>query len=112
MAIDPGLVGLWQRTKEDGQTESLLVLPFNKQEYLVSFPSGAQDAMFARACLCRSGDQTLAQLEWIETARAKLPADRRVFQFAAWSLDNGTLTVRLLNPEIVKKDVKSSEELV
>lgn len=111
LAIDSGVVGLWQRSKEDGQKESLLVLPLNKQEYLVSFPAGSKDAMSARACLCRTADMTLVQLEWIGTVQGKLPQDNRVFQFAGYSVVGDTLTARMLNTAVVKKDVKSSREL-
>ena len=111
MGIDSGVVGLWQRAKEDGQTESLLVLPLSKQEYMVSFPAGSKDAMFARVCLCRGAGKTLVQLEWIGTAQGKLPEDNRVFQFAAYSVAGDTITIRLLNADLVKRDVKSSDEL-
>ncbi len=50
--IDSSVLGLWQSSTENGQTEQLLVLPLDKHEYLVSYPSGAKDAMFARASLC------------------------------------------------------------
>lgn len=111
LAIDPGGIGLWQRSKEDGQKESLLVLPLNKHEYMVSFPAGSENAMFARACLCRTADRTLVQLEWVGTAQGKLPEDNRVFQFATYSVVGDTLTVRMLNADIVKKEVTSSDEL-
>ena len=111
LEIDAAAVGLWQRSKDDGQIERLLVLPLNKREYMVSFPSGSQDAMFARAWLCRSGDMTLVQLEWIGTAQGKLPEDRRVFQLASYSVLGDALTVRMLNADVVKKDLKSSGEL-
>ena len=112
LGIDPAAVGLWQRAKADGQKESLLVLPLNKQEYMVSFPAGSKDAMFARACLCRTADKTLVQLEWVGTAQGKLPKDNRVFQFATYSVAGDTITVRMLNADVVKKDVKSTDELV
>jgi hypothetical protein len=111
MEIDPEVVGLWQRSKEDGQKESLLVLPLNKQEYMVSFPAGSKDAMFARACLCRTADKTLVQLEWVGNAHGKLPEDNRVFQFAAYSVVGDAITVRMLNAGVVKKDVKSTDVL-
>lgn len=46
--IDKSVVGLWERSKNDGQTESLLILPLNKHEYMVSYPAGSKNAMFAR----------------------------------------------------------------
>jgi len=111
LAVDSGVIGLWERSKADGQKESLLVLPLNKHEHMVSFPAGSENAMFARACLCRAADMTLVQLEWVGTAQGKLPEDNRVFQFATHSVVGDTLTVRMLNADIVKKGVTSSDEL-
>ena len=51
------------------------------------------------------------QLKWFGSAQAELPEDNRVFQFANYSLKGDTLTVRLLNSEVVKKDVASTKEL-
>jgi len=111
MEIDKAVVGLWERTKADGKTERLLVLPLSRHEYLVSFPANGNDAMFARACRCSGAGQTLIQLEWIGTAQGKLPEENRVFQFAAYSVAGDTLRVRMLNSDVVKKDVKSAEAL-
>lgn len=109
--IDRSILGLWRRSTEDGRTEQLLVLPLDKHEYLVSYPSGAKDAMFARACLCRAADMTLVQLKWFGTAEAILPGDDRVFQFMNYSIDGDRLTVRLLNSQIANKNAASTEEL-
>lgn len=111
LGIDSAVVGLWQRAKEDGQEESVLVLPLNKQEYLVSFPAGSKNAMFARACLCRTASMTLVQLEWFGTAQGKLPDGNRVFQFATYAVVGDAITVRMLNTDVVKKDVKSTDDL-
>jgi hypothetical protein len=111
MGIDPGIVGLWQRVKEDGQSESLLVLPLGKQEYMVSYPAGSKEAMFARACLCSGAGRTLIQLEWFGTAAAVVPEDNRVFQFASYTVDGDLFSVRMLNADIVSREVKSSDEL-
>ena len=67
--------------------------------------------MFARACLGRAADRTLIQLKWFGTAEAKLPEDNRVFQFVAYSVVGDRLTVRLLNSEVVSKEVASTDEL-
>ena len=111
MAIDSGIVGLWQKTDGGGQTESLLILPLNTNEYLIAFPAGSTNAMFARACLCHSDGKTLAQLTWIGTAQGAIPEDNRVFQFASYSVTGDSLTINLLNADLVKRDVKSSAEL-
>ena len=111
LKIDPEPVGLWQRTKQDGQVESLLVIPSSKTEYMVSLPAGSKNAMFARACLCRSGDLTLVQLEWFGTATGTVPDDNKVFQYATFSVAGDTMTIRMLNTDLVKGTVKTSSEL-
>ncbi len=110
--IDTSVVGLWQRTMDDGQSESLLILPLSEKEYLVSFPCGAKDAMFARACFWRGSGMLLVQLDWFGTAQAKIPEDNRTYQFASYSVEGDAIQIRLLNTEVVNKDIGSSEELV
>ena len=110
-AIDRSILGLWQRTKEDGQIEQLCVLPLDQKEYLVSYPSGVKTSMFARACVCSAAGKPLVQLEWVGTGEGKLVEDNRAFQFVAYSLAGDTLTVRLLNSDLVSKDLTSSAEL-
>ena len=111
MNIDPALVGLWQRTKTDGQAERLVVLPLGAQEYLVSFPASSKDSMFARACLCRVADRTLVQLEWIGDSNGKQVEDGRAFQFATYAVKGEALTVQMLNADVVSKDIKTSQAL-
>ncbi len=111
MKIDPSVLGLWERTKEDGDKESLVVLPLGQQEYLVSFPSESIDAMFARACLCVCAGKTLVQLEWIGSAQGSRPEGGRAFQYAMYSIKGESIAVRMLNTEVVKKEVNSSVEL-
>ena len=109
--IDAAVLGLWQTPTTEGRTEQLLVLPLDKHDYLVSYPAGGKEAMFARACLCRIGDKVLVQLKWFGTGDAKLPEDDRVFQFASYSVQGDRLAVRLLNTDVVSKSAASTEEL-
>jgi len=110
--IDSAVVGQWQRTGQTNNIESLLVLPLSKQEYLVVFPAGSKNAMFARGCLWRNEGTTWVQLDWFGTAQGKLPEDNRTFQYAAYTVESDTLTCWLLNPEVVPKDITSSDALV
>ena len=111
MNMDPALCGLWQSTDEEKDANRLLVLPLDEREYLVSYPAGKTDAMFARAGLCRCGDQTFIQLKWIGTARGALPENNRVYQYVTGSVTDDTLTVRLLNSDTVSKDLATTEAL-
>jgi hypothetical protein len=110
--IDRAIVGLWQRPAKDGKIEHLLVVPLDKQEYLVSYPSNSDEAMFARACLGRVKDITLVQLKWFATAQAALPDDNKVYQFASYSVSGDKLTVRMLNSDVISKDVASTDALI
>jgi hypothetical protein len=114
--IDKSVLGLWQRPIAEGKIEQLLVLPLDKNEYLVSYPLDAKEGMFARACLCRTDDRTLVQLKWFGNVDGdwpddKRPDDKRVFQFLSYSVSGDNLTVRLLNTDVVNKDVASMKEL-
>jgi len=110
LAIDRTVVGLWQPAKTN-ETEALLVLPLDAHQYLVEYPVGTEHAMFARACLCRVGGKTLVQLEWFGTATGTLPDSKEVFQFAQYTVKGDELTVSLLNPDVVKKDAATTEQL-
>ena len=111
LPIDPALVGAWTRSKENRQSERLLVLPLGPNEYLVSFPAGEKNAMFARACLCRANDRTLVQLTWFGTAQGTVPDDNRIYQYAAYNVKDGTLYASLLNADVVKRDLQTAEAL-
>ncbi len=109
--IDKSVVGLWERSKNNGQTERLLILPLGKHEYMVSYPAGSKDAMFARGCLWNGSDIPLVQLDWFGTAQAGLPDNDRTFQFATYTVEGDRVSVRLLNADVVKKDIKTSADL-
>lgn len=108
--MDTALIGLWEREHKEGPAERLLVLPLSQKEFLVSFPAGSTNAMFACACQCRANDLALVQLRWIGTAQAALSGDPRIFQFASYSIAGNTLTVRLLNADCVNRNVNSKDE--
>lgn len=109
--VDPALVGLWQRAAEGGKVEGLLVLPMSKQEYLVSFPAGGPDAMFARATLWRQHGLTLVQLDWFGTARGNAPEDKRTYQYASYVVKGDILSVRMVSTEVVDREIATSRKL-
>ena len=112
--MDAALLGAWSRTdgNENDRSQRLLVLPLGPNEYLASFPAGEKDALFARVCLCRANERTLAQLTWFGTAQGVIPNDARVFQYAAFSVKDNALQVSLLNADVVARDAASAEALV
>ncbi len=111
LPIDKALVGSWERTTNQGERQHLLFLPISKTEYLVSFPAGEKDAMFARACLCKAADQTFIQVTWFGTARGLTPEDGRVYQYATYEVKDNTLRGRLINADVVDREVTSAAAL-
>lgn len=109
--IDKAVVGLWERPTGGGKIERLLILPLDKKEYLVSLPAGTPDVMFGRACLCMVGEREVVQVRWFGTAKGKMPDDKQVYQYATYSLIDGVLRIRMMNTDLVKKDVDSSDAL-
>ena len=105
------LLGVWERDSEQYREQRLLVLPMGRREYLVSFPHGSADAMFARAYLFRQQADILVQLEWLGTARGALPEDKRIYQVGRCDMENGRLAVRLLNTGVVDKDATTTAHL-
>jgi len=110
--IDNTVVGLWQRTTKNGQKEQLLVIPLDSKEYLVSYPSESDEAMFARGCLATVGGMTLVQLKWFGTAQAAVPDDNRLYQYASYKVEGEKLTVRLLSSDVISKEIASTDALV
>lgn len=109
--IDRAGIGLWERSGGNAQEERLLVLPLGDREYLVSYPAGAGNAMYARGTLWRGAGTTLVQLDWIGTARGKLPDGERTYQFASYAIEDNVLRIRLLNPDVVDRDIPSTSRL-
>jgi hypothetical protein len=116
MAIDGRALGLWERVKPDGETEQLLVMALNEEEYIISWPKGAATELFARAHLFEFSGKTLVQLQWFGNSDGDVPDDDapdddRVFQIASYTVTGDALEIRLLNADVTGKDFQSTDEL-
>ena len=109
--LDPAWLGVWETSPEVGAPDRLLLLPLGPREYLLSYPAGNPDAMFARVCRTGPGENDLMQITWVGTAKGKVPEDGRVHQYAAATLKDGALTVRLINGEAVGREANNAGEL-
>lgn len=110
--IDRGLIGLWERAQDNEKPDRLLVLPLNAREYLVAFPAGSADGMYARATLAPVAGLKLVQIEWVGTTRGNVADTNRVFQYATYSLAGDMLEVSLLDGEAVPQEIATTQELV
>ena len=111
MRIDDRATGLWQRTKPDGGTESLLILPLDEHEYFISWPHGAKTELYARAHLFKLDGMTLVQLRWFGNSEGNIPDDDRNYQIADYTIHGETLTIRLVNADTIGRDFDSADEL-
>lgn len=109
--IDVRAVGLWQQTGDKNVANRLVLLPLNHREYLVAFPAQQKETLYAHATLWQEGGMRLIQLNWIGTAQGTTPQNSRTYQYARYRLDGDRLTVILLNPETVSKEIDSAEKL-
>lgn len=107
--IDRAIIGSWVHTSEQGKEERLLILPLSRTEYLVSFPAGGKDAMFARACFCQAVGRTLVQLKWFGTARGTMADSGSLYQYAIYKQTGNKLEFRLLNADVVDRNITSRE---
>lgn len=111
LAVDRALVGSWQRTRDDGQVERLLVLPMGTKEYLVAYPAGTPDSMYARVWRCGGAEADLLQVEWIGTAKGAVPEDGKVYQYATCRVEGASLHVQLLNNETLSGAIATADDL-
>ena len=109
--VDPAWIGLWEMRSENGEPNRLLLLPLGNREFLLSYPAGKPDAMFARVCRTGEDESALMQITWFGTAKGDLPDDAKVYQYAAAALKDGVLTVRMINGETVGREAKTAGEL-
>ena len=114
LPIDKALMGLWERTMPQENADRFLVLPLSGNEYLVAWPAGAANALYARACLCKETEFALVQLTWFGSGEGTEIGveDARFYQYAAYSLDGDKLTVRLLNADAVDRDADTPAALL
>ena len=115
--VNKALLGKWQTVADDGKVQELLVLPLGAKEYLVSYPSNAKDSLFFRAFVADcalvvpAGATPILQFQILGAATGEVPEDRHVYHFGTFRLDGQQLVLRLLNPEVVSKDVTTPEAL-
>ena len=110
-ALDKGLLGAWETTENDGKTLTMVVLPWGNDELLVHYPVHPKEGLYFRAMAAEAGASPLVQLQCLGSAAGETPDGPRVYHFASWRLNGDQLTVRLINPEVVGGDAKTTADL-
>lgn len=109
--VNKAWLGKWQTVAADGAVQELLVLPLGAKAYLISYPSNAKDALFFRAFVAQAGAVPIMQFQLLGAATGELPDGPRVYHFGSFRLDGPQGVLRLLNPEVVSRDVTTTEAL-
>jgi len=108
--VDPQLTGVWKELAEEGKAEDpddrMVILPFSKTEYVVIRPPG-HDALYFRAYPIRVEGLELLQLEWLQ---ADPDGDER-YQVCRYAVQDGVLTVKTLNEDVISDEIKDSAAL-
>jgi len=109
--VNKDLLGRWETVGDDGKVVPLLVLPWNAREYLVHYPATEKDGLYFRAFVAQTGDVPIMQFQCLGTADGQVPDSPRVYHYGTFPLSGKQLVLRLINTEVVNKDVKTSEAL-
>lgn len=119
IAIDPLVIGVWERLpdKDESQGEGtkpederVTVQKNSDTEYSVSFPVEGKELRL-RAYPIKLGKIACLQLQFTEQFEALTVTEVRMYAVLSYQLVGGILDVKLLNPELVKDDLKTSEAL-
>ncbi|MCU0857421.1 MAG: hypothetical protein MUC65_03340 [Pontiellaceae bacterium] len=119
--IDSSLAGAWQKIpaageKESDWTETLLLVPFSKTEYIaVCTPSRDEaaiclpgtDKILFRAYPIEIADLSLIQIEWLQL----YSKNGTRFQVCRCKIRDGILTVETLNREVVDPGITDADLL-
>ena len=112
--IDRSVLGVWRSVPEKGKEPGdvrMMVLRYSDTEYLVHYPAG-KDGLYYRGYPVQVGKVSCVQLEVIGTEDGPLDKDaKELFCVVSYSLANGELEVKVLNTDLVGKELKNSEAL-
>lgn len=111
LPIDTRAVGLWEMAKPNGNTERLLILPFNDHEYFISWPEAASTELYAKAHLFNFSGMVLVQLQWFGNSDGAVPDDDRNYQIASYAITGDALEIQLLNTDVIGKEFQSAADL-
>jgi hypothetical protein len=113
ISIDPSVIGLWEEAPEGDKPpdpdDRMLILKYSDTEYLVHYPT-RKDEMFYRAYPIKVDGISCIQIQLIGTAEGAVKDDRK-YQVATYSISNGELEIKMLNTDIIDKDLRDTASI-
>lgn len=112
--IDPALPGLWEAVPKPGsssESDRMMLLRYSDTEYFIHHPCN-DGGMYFRAYPVNVGGVSCMQIKLIGTKGGSLSSEiAKTYYVASFTLTNGIMEIRLLNPKVVSTDLKTSEKL-
>lgn len=109
--IDSHILGLWEAQDKD-ESVRLLILKLNDKEYLIQYSVDMKESFYFKAILVDVGGTIFVQMQLIGTNEGNASTDERKYSFAIYNLEKDKLHIRLLNPDVVSTNIKTSSALV
>lgn len=110
--VNPALLGCWEEipTPEKPTPNQLLVLPFSANEYVASYPLGAQ-AMSFKAFAVELEGETYVQIQLLGTTTGPVKPTDRKFHLLKVKVDGEMMEIQAIRPEVLGKDRGDSARL-
>jgi len=113
--IDESVLGLWEQVPDKSESgkpaDMMQVLKYSDTDYIVHYPTG-KDGMYLRAYPVKIDDKVYVQTQLIGTKDGPAENKDRKFHVVAYSVLGGVLEMKLLNSELVDKNLQDSAKLM
>ncbi len=112
--IDPSVLGMWEIASDeegdDVSKEGMLILKFSDTEYMIHYIAD-RDGFYYRGYPVNIGGVACVQLEVIGTTDGIVDNDMKSFYVASYQLTDGDMVIKLLNTDLVDKDLAGCDAL-
>ena len=109
--IDENIVGVWEQQVDDGQKgQKMLILKFSDTEYLVQYPL-EKNSLYFRAYPFILNSNICIHIQLLGNADGFIGKIERPYQVLDCVLKDGGLNLKMLNTEVVNKEIQESSKL-
>jgi hypothetical protein len=112
--VDNELLGLWEFVPSADEMPvqgkfTMLILKFSNNEYLIKYCEN-QDVLYFKGYIVKLENLPLIQLECIGFKDETFD-DKSRYSIVKYTKENNNLRIEILNPDVISRNCKSSEEL-
>jgi hypothetical protein len=113
LKIDKSLLGLWKQSelkKGEDAPDSLLVIEFSDEDYLVAY-TDKDTPVYFKAYPVEIEGKKYVQTQLIGSGQESAPDEYRKFQLITYNLEDKQLELYVLNANVVDSEISDSETL-